>query len=95
MDTDPTSARGAPASRIPRRPRLELLETCWCVIGVTGTTVICDIYGVEGPGVEVRTAYSRDGAHRTQRVADVETARKLAAEWRLDVLARGFTDLPS
>lgn len=49
-------------------PRLELLETCWSLVGPTGKTISCGIYAVARPGVEVRSGYSVDDFAKTHRV---------------------------
>ena len=73
-------------------PTLQLIEECWRVVGVTGRRIPCGVYRVEGPGLEVRAGYSAEDFQRTERIADLEAARRLAEAWRQAALAKGFTE---
>lgn len=79
--------------RLKRQPQMERIETCWQMVGPSGKVLACAVYRVEA-GLEVRCGYSEEDLLRSQRAADIGTARELAEEWRQAVLAKGgFTDL--
>ena len=82
-------------SRQQTQPRIELLEDCWVLATPTGKRIHCGIYRVAGPGVELRCGFSEDDVLRTQRVSDVDSARQVAEQWRLAVVAKGFKDAPT
>ncbi len=85
--------RKAPRPR--REPVLARLETCWQAKGPSDRVMTCAIYGVDGPGIEVRSGYADDDPLRAQRTADVARAREIALEWRAALLAQGsFIELP-
>jgi hypothetical protein len=74
-------------------PLLHLLETCWRMRAPSGRVITCGIYRTEGPGLEVRAGFSEDDLLRSQRTAEIGSARELADEWRRAVLAKGgFTE---
>jgi hypothetical protein len=58
-----------------------------------GNTLVCAIYLVDGPGLEVRAHYAIDDFARTARVANVDAARELAEQWRRLALSSGFREL--
>jgi hypothetical protein len=91
MDWD--NVRGENPRPLAPPPLLHLIEERWRVVGPTGRIITCAVYGVEGPGVEVRAGYSAEEFQRTQRVADLEAARQLAGRWRQAAIAKGFTEL--
>lgn len=72
-----------------REPTLELLETCWRMTGPRGRVLGCGIYRTEGPGVEVRCGYGEDDLLRSQRSAEMGSAREVAEQWRQAVLEKG------
>jgi hypothetical protein len=75
--------------REPRIPQLTLLETCWRLRGPSGRILTCGVYRTDAPGLEVRVGYSEEDLLRSQRTADIGSARELAEEWRQAVLAKG------
>jgi hypothetical protein len=76
-------------------PPLHLLETCWRMRAPSGRVVSCGIYRTEGPGLELRAGYGDDDLRRSQRTAEIDSAREIAAEWRSAVIAKGgFMELP-
>jgi hypothetical protein len=84
--------------RMTRRPepeaRLDLLETAWRLRTPRGRILTCAIYRTDTPGVEVRAGFSEDDLIRSQRSAEIGSARDLAAEWKQAVIAKGgFTEL--
>jgi hypothetical protein len=79
MTSDPDYSPFAP-HRPPSPPRLELLETCWQMRTPSGRVISCGIYLTEGPGLEVRAGFSEDDLLRSQRTAEIGTAREIAAE---------------
>ena len=73
-----------------------LLETCWRVKTPSGRIVSCGIYADSAPGLEVRAGFGEEDLLKSQRTAEIGTARELADEWRQAVLAKGgFTDIPT
>jgi hypothetical protein len=75
-------------------PLLHLLETSWRLKAPSGGVVSCGIYRTEGPGLELRAGFSEDDLLRSQRTAEIGSARELAAEWKAAVVAKGgFVDL--
>jgi len=77
-------------------PKLELLELCWRMQGPSGRPFECGIYETDAPGVELRSRYcdSELAVIRTQLVGNVVLARVLAEQWRLNILASGFDEIP-
>ena len=56
----------------------------------------CGIYRTSGPGLEVRASYSDDDLLRSQRTAEIGSAREIAEAWRLVVTGNGeFEDVPT
>jgi hypothetical protein len=78
-----------------QEPALRLIELCWRLQAPHGQRVVsCGIYAVEGPGIEVRCGFSDDDLLRSQRSAEIASAREVAAKWKAAVLAKGrFTEL--
>lgn len=70
-------------------PRLHLIEVCWRMRGRAGRVVTCGIYRIDGPGLEVRAGFSDDDLLRSQRAAEIGSARELAEAWRQAVLLKG------
>jgi hypothetical protein len=91
MDWD--NVRGEKPRQPPALPVLDLLETCWRVAGTSGRAISCGIYRTQGPGVEVRAGFSEDDLVRSQRTADIGSARELAEDWRQAALAKGFIEI--
>jgi hypothetical protein len=53
----------------------------------------CGIY-TDAPGLEVRVGFGDDDLLRSQRTAEIGSARELADDWRRAALAKGtFTEL--
>jgi hypothetical protein len=80
----------------PKEPApLQLLEICWRVQGHGGGRVFsCGIYRDVGPGLEVRVwVTSEDDLLRSQRTAEIGSAREVAEEWRRTVVAKGFVEV--
>jgi hypothetical protein len=71
---------------------LQLLKICWQVIGPTGRPICCGIYVDDRPGVEVRVGYTLSDIVKARRMADAETAERVAEQWRLTALADGFAE---
>ena len=93
MDWD--NVRGEKPRPPVQLPLLLLLETCWRMKTPSGRVVSCGIYRTDGPGLEVRAGLSEDDLLRSQRTAEIGSARELAEEWRQAVIAKGgFTELP-
>jgi hypothetical protein len=63
------------------------------VAGPSGRVITCGIYRTEAPGVEVRAGFSEDDLIRSERTAEIGSARELAEDWRLAALAKGFTEV--
>jgi len=79
-----------------REPLLTLAETCWRMRSLQKASRIlsCGIYGDNAPGLEVRCGYSDDHLLRSQRTAEIGSAREIAEAWRQAVIAKGgFTEL--
>ena len=54
----------------------------------------CSIYRDNAPGLEVRAGYREDDFQRSQRTAEIGSARAIAEAWRQAVIATGgFTEL--
>jgi hypothetical protein len=49
----------------------------------------CGIYRTTAPGVEVRAGYSDDDLLRSQRTAEIGSARQIAEAWRQAVIPKG------
>jgi hypothetical protein len=93
MEWDNVRGEKLPAPVAP--PMLHLLETCWRLKAPSGRVVSCGIYRTEGPGVEVSAGFSDEDLLRSQRTAEIGSARETAEEWRQAVIAKGgFTNLP-
>jgi hypothetical protein len=74
-------------------PRLELLETCWQLRTPRGRILYCGIYQTDTPGFEVRAGFSEEDLIRSQRTAEIGSARESASAWRKAVIGKGgFTD---
>ena len=73
-------------------PRVELLEVCWRFVGPSQRVLECGVYTV-ATGLEVRAGYSADDIVRTQLTPDIDTARSIAAGWRLTLIDKGFRSL--
>ena len=55
----------------------------------------CGIYRTAAPGLEVRAGYSEDDLLRSQRTAEIGSARQIGEAWRQAVIAKGgFTEHP-
>ena len=62
--------------------------------GAECPVITCGIYQTDAPGFYVRLGFSEDDQLRAQRPAESGSARELASEWRVAVLAKaGFVDL--
>lgn len=57
--------------------------------GPSGRALTCGIYSVAGPGAEERVGYGIEGLLRSQRTADLTTARDVAEEFRVAVVPKG------
>ena len=79
--------------RLPREPRLDLLETCWRCVGPTRKVIACGIYRTDA-GLELRAGYGPEDLLRSQFAVEIGAAREIAAEWRQAVIAKGFVELP-
>jgi hypothetical protein len=67
-----------------------LLETCWRFRSThTGCVISCGIYRDAAPGLEVRCGYSEEDLLRSQRTAEIGTARDFADDWKRAVPAKG------
>jgi hypothetical protein len=86
----PDANGGAPRRKFRDR---QLLEDRWRAIGVDGRIMTCSIYGVDGPGFEVRVGYSSGDYQRIRHVANRVEAAQLAEDWRRLLLAQGLTEL--
>ena len=78
------------------KPRLELVELRWRMRSRQKATRIlsCGIYRDNAPGVEVRCGYSEEHLLRSQRTAEIGSAREIAEAWRQAVIAKGgFVEL--
>lgn len=77
-----------------REPQLTLLEPCGRLRSLQKSTRVleCGIYRTEAPGLEVRCGYSDEDLLRSQRTAEIGSARELAEQWRQAVLAKGGVD---
>lgn len=75
-------------------PRLELLEERGR-LRFGRRVVTCGIYRTDAPGVEVRASFSEGDLLLSQRVRDLDAARRLATEWREAVVAKGGFTEPS
>ena len=71
----------------------QLLEERWRAIGVDGRIITCSIYGLDGPGFQVRVGYASGDYRRIRHVANRVEAAQLAEAWRRLVLAQGLTEL--
>jgi hypothetical protein len=80
MDSD--NVRGEKPRRPAALPALDLLETSWRVKAPSGRIITCGIYRTDAPGLEVRVGFSEDDLLRSQRTADVASARSLTEQWR-------------
>jgi hypothetical protein len=79
-----------------REPRLELLETCWKLRTPKGRLLTCGIYRTDVPGLEVRAGFSDEDLIRSDRSAEICSAREIAAAWKQAVLAKGgFSEVPT
>jgi hypothetical protein len=77
-------------------PRLELVELCGRMRSLQKASRIlaCGIYRDNAPGLEVRCGYSEEHLLRSQRTAEIGSARAIAETWRQAVIAKGgFTEL--
>jgi hypothetical protein len=72
---------------------LDLLEMCWRVARPSGSVICGGIYRTEAPGAEVRAALSEEDLVRSQRTAEIGSARELAEDWRQAALAKGLTEV--
>jgi hypothetical protein len=91
---DWTKVRNSPVHT--PEPRLELIETCWRMRSLQKATRIlsCRIYQTNAPGLEVRAAYSDENLLRSQRTAEIGSAREIAEACRQAVIERGgLTDV--
>ena len=72
-------------------PRLELVELCWRMRSLQKSSRIlsCGIYRDNAPGFEVRCGYSEEHLLRSQRTAEIGSAREIAEAWRQAVIAKG------
>jgi hypothetical protein len=59
----------------------------------SGRIVTCGIYADNAPGVEVRAGFTEEDLLKSQRTAEIGTAREIAEEWKRAVIAKGCTDL--
>jgi hypothetical protein len=72
-----------------RAPSEKVLATCWQLRSPSGRTLSCTIVRDAAPGLDVRVGYEPDDLLRSQRAAEIGSARELAEEWRQAVLAKG------
>jgi len=70
---------------------MELVEICWRMRSLQKSTRVleCGMFRTEAPGLEVRCGYGEDDLLRSQRTAEIGSARELAEQWRQAVLAKG------
>jgi hypothetical protein len=93
MTRDPNYSPFAPSSEN-NQPSARLVETCWRLRGPSGKALDCAIYSDAAPGLEVRCGYGEENLLRSQRTAEISSARDLAEAWRQAVLAKGgFSDM--
>jgi len=76
------------------KPRLDLLEVCWRVVGPSTKVVDCGIYRTD-VGLEVRCAYSERGEDflRSQFASEIGLAREIAEAWKQAAMAKGFEEV--
>lgn len=69
-------------------PRLERIATLWRMRGTSGRNIECAAFRVD-TGLELRTMYSPQvrGPDADEKVAEA------ADRWRLNLLAKGFSDV--
>jgi hypothetical protein len=68
---------------------LRLLDTCWELVGRSGTVITCEIYEVGGIDVQLRARRDDNDFIRIRRADNVAAARNLADQWRREALAEG------
>jgi hypothetical protein len=88
MTRDPNYSPFAPSPGN-NQPSARLVEICWRLRGPSSKVLECGIYSDAAPGPEVRCGYGEDDLLRSQRTADIGTARDIAEEWRQAVIAKG------
>jgi hypothetical protein len=57
--------------------------------GPRGRILSCVIVRDAAPGLDVRAGYGEDDLLRSQRSAEIGTAREIAEQWRQAVIAKG------
>jgi len=79
----------------PEPPAPELIETCWRIIGVSNRPIMCGVYRTAAY-LEVYCHYgeSTDALIRSERAADIDIARDIAAAWKEAAIDKGFQQLP-
>ena len=82
-----------PAQRKPDPPASTLLETCWRLRAPSGRVITCGIYRDAAPWLDVQVGFSDDDLLRSERAAEIRSARELASAWKFGVLAKGFVEL--
>ena len=70
-------------------PSATLIEKAWQLRAPSGRVITCGIYSDAAPGLDVRVGFSEDDLLRSQRAAEIGTARDIAEEWKEAVLAKG------
>ena len=73
-----------------------LLETCWRVRGRSGCIFSCSLYRIELGTLELRIEHHEQEVRTivlSQAVAQISSARDLAALWRETVLKGHFVEL--
>ena len=83
----------AGAAKVNEPPVPEPFEVCWELRSPSGRVITCAIYRDAAPGIDVRCTFSEDDVVRSQRCAEIGTARELADEWRAGAVAKGFLEL--
>jgi hypothetical protein len=82
----------AAAQRPADPPAAALLETCWQLRAPSGRVISCGIFRDAAPGL-VRCGFSEDDLLRSQRAAEIGTAREIANERRRAAVGKGFLEL--
>jgi hypothetical protein len=70
---------------LPRRvdmPGERVVETCWRIRVPGGRVLTCTIVLDAAPGLDVRAGFTADDVIRSHRVAEIDSARELAEQWR-------------
>jgi hypothetical protein len=74
------------------KPRLDLIEVCWRVVGPSQHVIECGIYRTF-IGLDVRVGYSIEHLIRSQFAVELGTARQIAGAWKRAAIEKGFEEV--